>query len=139
MRTFNLKTAKYLAGLLYDKKASDILILNVRRFTMASEYFVIATANSQVHRRTLIDELLKKGKGAVDSRVVTCLKPLRIEGTKESHWVVADYGGVMVHIMSPEERRSVALENLYDGARRQRFPSEKELKMTLSSPGRRTK
>jgi ribosomal silencing factor RsfS len=64
MKKFNLKTAKYLAEILYGKKASDILILNVRRFTMAAEYFVIATANSQVHRRTLIDELLKKGKGA---------------------------------------------------------------------------
>jgi len=139
MKTFNLKTAKYLAEILYGKKASDILILNVRRFTMAAEYFVIATANSQVHRRTLIDELLKKGKGAGGSRVFPGLRPLRIEGTKDSQWVVADYGGVMVHIMSPEERRSVALENLYDGARRSRFPSGKELKKIPLSPKRRTK
>ncbi len=127
MKISNIAIARHLAGILENKKAGDVVILNVGRFTLAAEYFVIATANSQPHRTTLIDELCGKVDGLrrlyfsnfkERNKATKFVKPLRIEGKKESGWVVADYGGVMVHIMSKEERETVALENLYDGARR---------------------
>ena len=100
------KKAMEIARILDDRKASDILILDVEGSTIMADYFVICSGNSntQVRRlgEELEDELLKQG-----------IERIRVEGLADGRWVVADYGDVLVHIFHREERKFYDIERLW--------------------------
>jgi ribosome-associated protein len=94
----------------YEKKASDILIQEVRKALSITDYFVIVTgANKrQVDAITeAIEEALRLQVGA---------KPIGREGTLEQTWVLLDYGDVVVHVFQPELREFYRLESLRSDA-----------------------
>ncbi len=93
---------------LSDKKASDILILNVSEQTVVCSYFVIASGKSTTQVHALgdhVEEQMKKLYGE---------SPLRTEGMREGRWGVIDYGDVVVHIFNEESRLFYYLERLWD-------------------------
>jgi ribosome-associated protein len=98
-----------IAGILDSKKAVDTTVFNVSRFTIVAEYFVVATATSDTHRRALLDEVER-------TLAVSGIKALRVEGKTAGAWTVADFGGVILHIMSGTSRAEVGLEKLYADA-----------------------
>ncbi|GEM_PF-660860 len=111
-----------IAEILDSKKAVDTAVFNVSRFTIVAEYFVVATATSDTHGRALLDEV---------ERVLAAdgIKALRVEGKTAGSWTAADFGGVILHIMSGKYRAEVALEKLYADAKKivRREPPAKKM------------
>ena len=95
---------------LSDKKAHDIVTVDVADQTIMCSYFVIASGSSTTQVRALGDhveeELEKKGVNAI-----------RKEGLREGRWGVLDYGDVIVHIFNDESRLFYYLERLWDSGK----------------------
>lgn len=100
------KDVKRIAEILDDKKADDIVLLNVGELTIIADYFVVASASNVNHVRTLSEEV--QNKMAQEGKV-----PLRTEGETEGLWVVLDYGDILVHIFHSKERAFYQLERLW--------------------------
>ena len=97
-----------------DKKAEDIVVLDLRGISSFTDFFVICSATSEPHLKAIssgIRENLHKLHG---------LSPLASDGVPASQWVVIDYSDVLVHIFQAEKREFYALENLWSDA--PRFP-----------------
>jgi ribosome-associated protein len=92
-----------------DKKALNTVILDVRNLTAIANYFVITTAQSTPQINAIFSDIEKTFKEQG-------VRPLRRDGVFSSTWRVIDYGGIVVHIMSPEIRESYKLESLWNNA-----------------------
>ncbi len=99
------------ARALADKKAEDVLLLHVTRTSPITDYLLIASATSKPHLEALEVELDKAAKEYH-------LAPLHRARPQSPTWRVVDYGGVVVHLMTPETRQLYALEKIYPDARR---------------------
>ena len=95
-----------------NKKAEHITILDVRELSSVTDYFVIASGTSQPHLRAIVDEIqdeIREDHG---------LKPIAIDGTLQTEWVVLDYFDVIVHVMRQDVRDRYDLETLWGDAPR---------------------
>lgn len=93
-----------------NKKAEDILILDVRKLSSVTDYFVILTGTSEPHLRAIQDEIttrLREDHG---------LRPNAIDGTLPTAWMVLDYFDVVVHVMRRDLREHYNLEGLWNDA-----------------------
>lgn len=92
-----------------DKKAKDIRLLRTTDLTVIADYFVICTATSTTHIKTLANEvdkaLSEKGE-----------PPLRREGYRSGGWILLDFGSIIVHIFLKETREFYNLERLWNDA-----------------------
>ena len=90
------------------KKAVDIKLMEIKDLTIIADFFLIATATSNTHARSLIEEVEKnlEEKG---------VRPNHIEG-KASGWTLLDYGGLIIHIFERESREYYDLERLWSDA-----------------------
>jgi ribosome-associated protein len=96
---------------LAEKKAEDILILNLRKTgSSVCDYFVICTGNSDVHVNTLAQFTELHVKTQVKE------KPWKREGLENNEWVLLDYVNVVVHIFQPKSRDFYRLEQLWADA-----------------------
>ena len=96
---------------LSDKKAHDIVTVNVADQTVVCSYFVIASGRSTTQVKALgeaVEEAVKKETG---------LSPVRTEGFREGRWGVLDFGDVVVHVFHEESRLFYYLERLWDSGR----------------------
>lgn len=100
-----------MARVALDKKAKDVLILGLKGLTIIADYFVICSGGSTTHVKA-ITEWVKESFNRAD------IKPLGIEGLKYSHWVLMDYGDVIIHIFEEETRTFYELERLWIDAER---------------------
>ena len=100
--------AKACAKALSEKKAEDIIILNVAEQTVVCSYFVIASGRSTTQVKALGDNVEEQLKKHFE------LAPVRSEGLREGRWGVLDYGDVVVHIFNEESRLFYYLERLWD-------------------------
>ena len=91
------------------KKARDIRLLETREVTVLADYFLICTANSTTHIKTLSDEVSK----ALEEQGE---RTLRTEGYRNGGWVLVDFGVVVVHIFLKEMREFYSLERLWGDA-----------------------
>ena len=94
-----------------NKKAENPVVIDLRDLTTLADYFLILTANSDVHGRTIADEIRKKLKE-------NGITPLSIEGYDNANWILMDYGDFIVHIFRPEFRELYNLESLWMDAPR---------------------
>jgi ribosome-associated protein len=95
-----------------DKKAKDVVVLNLTGLTDIAEYFLIAGGSSERHVKTISDavEAGLKAQG---------IRPLSMEGYEEGRWVILDYGHTIVHVFLEELRELYDLESLWIEAKRQ--------------------
>lgn len=93
------------ANALNNKKAQELNVLKISDLTVLTEYFVLATAASSTHVRALCDEVEEKLEEAG-------LKPDHIEG-RATGWIVLDYGSVIVHIFTREQRAFYDLDRMW--------------------------
>jgi len=105
-----LELARRIVELASDKQASDIVLLDIRGISPIADYFVICSAGSERQtsaiQRDLREKLLEEfGR-----------KPLNSEGATDSGWLLLDYGDVIVHVFSPEQREFYKLEELWEAA-----------------------
>ena len=102
------ETAKAAAAALESKNAQDLKILEVGDLTVLADYFILATATSNTHMKTLCGEceFILKQKGA---------PPRHIESTPT--WTLLDFGSVVVHVFLQETRAFYSLERLWSDAK----------------------
>ena len=89
-----------------DKKAKDIKIIDIHEVSVIADYFVIASGDSTTQIQAMIynvEELMHKNGYAVK----------RVEGNKNSTWVLMDFGDVIVHIFDKEDRLFYDLERIW--------------------------
>ncbi|OGV66903.1 MAG: ribosome silencing factor [Lentisphaerae bacterium RIFOXYC12_FULL_60_16] len=101
--------AKRMRTILEEKKAGDIVILDVRKQTDLADYFVIATGTSNPHLKAMNEQLI------VDLKHdgIPCY---RHAGAPEGGWLAIDYVDVLVHLFLESQRAYYALEDLWTGA-----------------------
>jgi ribosome-associated protein len=105
------KLAQWCRELADNKKAENLVVLDVRKLSSVTDYFVIATGTSQPHLRAIVEEVTGKLRDDHD------LRPSRTEGMASGTWVVLDYFDVIVHVMHTETRKHYDLEGLWGDAR----------------------
>jgi ribosome-associated protein len=106
----SLDLARRIVELAEDKKASDIVLLDLSELTTLADYFVIASGGSERQLDAIADGIVG---GLRDEKT----KPFGREGTPASHWVLLDYGGVIVHVFTPPEREFYQLERHWSEAK----------------------
>jgi ribosome-associated protein len=98
-----LALARRIVELAEDKKAADIVLLDLTALTTMADYFVICSGGSERQLDAVADGVISALR---DERI----RPIGREGTATSHWVLIDYGSVIVHIFTPPERDYYSLE-----------------------------
>ncbi len=94
-----------------DKKAHDVVVLDVSELLVITDHFVICSGSSERQVRTIADEIVKELKEMGRA-------PLRREGEREAGWVLIDYGEFVVHVFLDEIRGYYDLERLWKDAPR---------------------
>jgi ribosome-associated protein len=100
-----------------DKKATDVLVLQVAKLTSVADYLVLGSADSDRQTRAIadyVDGVLSQSGSA----------PLSIEGKTSSQWVLMDFGDVVVHIFRQDARQHYGLERLWADAGRVPIPAK---------------
>ena len=95
-----------------NKKAENVVTLDVRELSSVADYFVICSGSSEPHLRAISDEITNK------LRDEHSLRPRAIDGTLQTAWVVLDYFDVIVHVMKGDVREKYDLEALWGDAPR---------------------
>lgn len=97
-----------------NRKAEDIVVLDVAEISSIADYFVIASGSSEPHLRAISDEITDKLRQEHD------LRPRAVDGTLQAGWLVLDYFDVIVHVMRADVRVHYDLEGLWGDAPRVR-------------------
>jgi ribosome-associated protein len=105
-----------------NKKAENLLVLDVRKLSSVTDYFVIASGTSQPHLRAIVEEITSKLRDDHD------LRPVRSEGSTSGTWVVLDYFDVIIHVMHTETRLRYDLEGLWGDAKQVGSPKPRKKK-----------
>lgn len=93
-----------------EKKATDIMVQEVRDLIGVTDYFVIVTASNNRQVEAIVDEIEDQ------ERIQGHIKPLHREGTQDGTWALLDYGNFIVHVFQPETREFYRLEALWNDA-----------------------
>ena len=101
-----------------DKKAKEILILDLKKLTAIADYFVICSGESTTQVKAITEQIEEKFDEAN-------IRPLSIEGLKHSHWVLMDYGDIIIHVFENETRMYYELEKLWIDAKRVALQEER--------------
>ena len=103
------------AELALERKSTDVVALDLRGISTATDYFVIAEGTSDVQVKAIashtVDELKKEG-----------VRPGHVEGIRGGRWVLLDYVDFVVHVFHPQARHFYQLENLWGDAPRWEAP-----------------
>ena len=91
------------------KKASNILMLDMRDLTLLADYYILCDGSSK-------RQIGAVGEGLLEDLEDAGAKPATVEGSPESGWVLVDFGSVIVHIFSPDKRAYYHLEELWKEA-----------------------
>jgi ribosome-associated protein len=102
-RLSSLEVARKIVDAAEDKKAADIVLLDVSELTSMADYFVICSGGSERQLGAIGDNIAEKLR---DEGV----RPIGREGGSNSHWTLVDFGAVIVHIFAPPERDYYQLE-----------------------------
>lgn len=102
--------ARRIVELAEDKKAADIQLLDLTGLTTMADYFVIASGGSERQLDAIADGIIS---GMRDEKVHAFGR----EGTAASHWVLVDFGSVVVHVFTPPERDYYQLEKAWSEAK----------------------
>lgn len=101
-----------------EKKAFDLVALDLRGVASFTEFFIIASGSNQRQVQAIADEINEQLKKQLGTR------PVRIEGYNSADWVLLDYGDFVVHIFNKESREFYDLARLWRDARRVEIPTD---------------
>jgi ribosome-associated protein len=104
------KLASLCRDLAENKKAEHIVVLDVRKVSTITDYFVIATGSSEPHLRAIMNEITDTLREDYD------LRPRAVEGDLRTPWQVLDFFDVIVHVMREDVREKYDLEGLWGDA-----------------------
>jgi len=118
-----------------EKKAEDIIAIDVAELLVVTDYFVICTGRNDRQVRTIADEVEEQ------MRIQGGVKPIGREGVAEGRWLLLDFGDVVVHIFQSDEREFYRLEKLWGDAPRVPLPEDvtgpvgQTAPVSLTTPG----
>lgn len=104
--------ARLCAEAALDKKAENIVILDMRGISSFTDFFVIASGTSEPQLKAIAGSIREKVREATGQR------PTAEDGFPVSQWVIIDYGSVIVHVFHTEKRDIYGLESLWNDAKR---------------------
>lgn len=103
------KEVARVAELLFDRKALEVTLLDLRGISTATDWFIIAGGTSDTHVGAIadhvVDEMKKEG-----------VRPINVEGAREGRWVLVDYFDFVLHVFHPAAREFYQLERLWGDA-----------------------
>ncbi|HHY47011.1 MAG TPA: ribosome silencing factor [Firmicutes bacterium] len=106
MQELSVAKALLASGAAEEKKARDIVVLDLRDISTITDFFVLATGTSRPHLKAIMD--------AIEERLEESgHRLLHKEGTETSGWILLDYGDVIVHIFGEQEREYYDIERLW--------------------------
>lgn len=105
--------AKRIATIALNKKAENVVLLDLKKISNMTDYFLICSAGSDVQAKVIADAILE---GVDDSGTVS-----HVEGLEAARWILIDCFGVVVHIFRPEVREFYGLERLWGDAPREEY------------------
>jgi len=92
-----------------DRKAVDLVVLDVQGLSGVTDYFLVCSGRSTTHLKSITDAIREELKE-------DGVRPLHVEGATESGWVLLDYGDVLMHVFLEDTRAYYALERLWGDA-----------------------
>ncbi len=102
--------ASWSAGLMLEKKAREVIIMDLRGRTSVTDFFVLGTGDSDMQVKAIVDYLNEELRSENT-------KPFHIEGYDKLSWVLIDYIDVVAHVFLPEARDYYHLERLWADAK----------------------
>ncbi len=111
-----------------DKKANDLVILDISKITSFANYFLLCTGDSSRQMQAIADEVEKQLKA-------TGIRPSHVEGYQNSEWILLDCMDLVVHIFSKNARAFYDLERLWRDA--QKMDASLLIEKKEAKPGRR--
>jgi len=108
--TAPLDLARRVVDLAEDKKAAEIVLLEIAPLTPVADYLVVCSGGSERQLGAIAD-------GIVEGLKAEGIRILAREGAPDSHWILLDAGAVIVHVFAPPERDFYALERLWAEAK----------------------
>ena len=89
-----------------DKKALDIKVIDIREVSVIADYFVITSGSNLNQVQAIVDNVEEQlGRAGVE--------PKQIEGTRNSNWILMDYGDLIIHVFDEENRLFYDLERIW--------------------------
>ena len=122
--------ANKIAQLTLTKKASNIIILDLRKLTDMTDFFVVCSGDSDVQVKAIADAVID---GAEQLNEPTWHK----EGFSQRQWILLDYVDVVVHIFHKEMRKYYALEKLWGDAKIEEVEEKPEKKKAIKKPAKK--
>jgi len=101
--------AERIVALAEEKKAQDLVSLDLRGITLIADYFIIMSAANNRQAQAISDHIYETLKDE------DC-QAMRVEGYREGQWILLDYSSVVVHIFQPDQRDFYDLERLWKSA-----------------------
>jgi len=108
------KKLEEIVKIIFEKKGDNLLLMDLKRRSPITDYFIICTAQSPLHAQAISNEIesrLKKQN----------IRPHHIEGYTNGQWVILDYWDCLIHIFLSEVRQFYGLERLWGDAPQRRF------------------
>ena len=102
-----------------ERKAQDVVVLDLTGISSATDHFLLATGNSDVQVKAIAEHILEELKKSGD-------RPEHVEGMEGGRWVLLDYIDYVVHVFHPQAREFYQLESLWGDAPRLEMRDEPE-------------
>ncbi|SFG31737.1 ribosome-associated protein [Lachnospiraceae bacterium C7] len=101
-----LDIVKKIATVLDEKKAIDVKVLDIMKVSTIADYFVLASGSNSNQLQAMVD--------IVEDEMVKCdVHSKRVEGDSSSSWILMDFGDVVVHLFSDEDREFYDLDRIW--------------------------
>lgn len=107
----HLERLRAIARAADEKKAENLVILDVNKLTSLTDYFVFCSGNNPRQNKSIAEEI-KHSLGILKER------PSHLEGLNNASWILMDYGDIIIHIFMPDVRDFYDLEGLWADAKR---------------------
>ncbi len=102
-------------NLAFEKKAKNLISLDMRGSSSLTDYFIICHGNSEPQVKAIVDNI-RKG---------TSFKPRHLEGYENKKWVLLDYFDIIVHVFDEKEREYYSVESIWADLPKQQFDDER--------------
>ena len=109
-----------------EKKASDVVILDVAELTSVADFFIFGSGESERQVKAIADHIAKEISRQYKAAA-------QVEGAEVATWILLDYGDIVVHIFRTDIREYYGLEKMWSDAPRIPLPEEQERSMSSSS------
>ncbi len=100
-----------------EKKARDVVLMDMRAVSGVADFFVLCTGDSELQIRAIVEGVRERIRNQCDER------PWHVEGVEHYQWVLLDYVDLVVHVFSPEKREFYDLERLWGDAPAEAIPA----------------